>query len=1282
MCKCGVPLKPVLPPAGLLRGITKDTTVEWGIRRGELLPAALVMDLHTGAISGCPVEVTQKTEYSVEITEVNQVPPLLVSGAPESRVNGLYFAQNHECYEQNTGDRLVLVKEGARWQVMMPRGSVSRRVWGDKGAYFTSSNLIYVSTDCEDCTLALWTDPWVEPHMAIMDDYFENDVQSMVVRCADTVLEIRGAPDGRVNGEYCLAVEGHYKHRSGEFILVPDGSRWLVDTLTPRRSVYVGVGNGDPLRARWSMPSTNQMVGTQLLDAMRAHVPYSSENGHHGASTDMDRLNQTQYVPTLRSAVTYTSSGPTSAQQLSQSVSRAPQKMNKPTPIGQKKMGSSPKKSRSDCDVEQPANEPLDHLHRHFHRRKLVITVESAPTKPCFSSQCIGELSVAVGTVFLRNLPSVAPVSFALPSALACFMPRMDYTKGGAVDTFTLVLSDTRLSGLSVDPKDGALLGWIMLDQAVALPTSCKCTIVAENAIGKTTFELTLKVVLMSHQVHSLLPAAAAACIATEGTCHHVLAAHSAFLSSLPSPEKRANVSAALEALKLGTFDFYSMRDQRDPASYDGMIFLDIAKGSTAAAPVGQAPILVAPELTAQRSTAELLYALACIQAYQSEGLATYLEEATEHFETHKLAVFGAADTPTTWEPLYLLVLARLLRCAQAPSVTTEHERLALQSQVLAMFQHFADGWVIKDDLRGFAALSEAPVHTAAATPIRDKKKANKDKDTEDLKGAEKEWSELMKRKEVAGNRKKLTAAAKELFGMVGLEAVKMQAVSVYCKVAMDLKLPAAARIGCTLNFSFMGECCCFAKFCFDTMHNQAFVYNAAGNPGTGKTSVARIFGKLFHAMGARKSDTFIELKAQLALSQGEEAFSELLYFIMHPQEAAPHLPPPDDAAEDADESEPEDAHSELDNASDENEETLAEDEEVDFLERGMNMEVDKDPHVRRRLQHMEQAQRDQLAQQASRSGSSSAKLSTPTKSRPISNRQSFGSALSAATTTANTTATGNNGANNAGNNSTNNLSPAQKKALTLLKKALGRRPLSDFPGGVLFIDEAHMLDPAKSPVGRSIINSIIAAAEDHRDVLTIILAGYQKDIEQNLYAFDVGLKSRFSDVRFADYDFHELKLIWKRLLAKYSDVKSGVHWTCENLTTDIAVRRVARSIGRPGFGNGRDLRNAFERAASLAQSRKNFNPRRPEVVVEDVIGPPPDENHIPELRAALHDLEQLEGLEDVKKAVRQLVDLNKHNYFLEMNGQKILDNKKNRIFWVRFDHYSVALRTNLTCNQ
>jgi hypothetical protein len=337
---------------------------------------------------------------------------------------------------------------------------------------------------------------------------------------------------------------------------------------------------------------------------------------------------------------------------------------------------------------------------------------------------------------------------------------------------------------------------------------------------------------------------------------------------------------------------------------------------------------------------------------------------------------------------------------------------------------------------------------------------------------------------------------------------------------------------------------------------------------------VARILGTLFYAMGARTSDAFIELKAQQALSLGEETFSELVHFILHPDEAEAHL-------------------------------------NTRAASRGYG-KTDKS--------------RDDW-------GDDSADAVKPV-AVPLSIDSS-------------------------------NLSSAQKKALSVLKKSLKSKPLSAAAGGVLFIDEAHMLDPANNPVGRAIFNTIMAIAEDHRDVLTIILAGYQKDIEQNLYAFDVGMKSRVSDVRFNDYDFHDLRLIWKRTLDKYSDTKSGVHWTCSDDTTSIAVRRVPRGIGRHGFGNGRDLRNAFECAARFARARADFDHLNPTVITEDVIGPLPDESNIPELRSALHDLYALEGLQEVKASVRQLIEMNKRNYILETKGAKTLDIKKNRIFWV-----------------
>ena len=86
-----------------------------------------------------------------------------------------------------------------------------------------------------------------------------------------------------------------------------------------------------------------------------------------------------------------------------------------------------------------------------------------------------------------------------------------------------------------------------------------------------------------------------------------------------------------------------------------------------------------------------------------------------------------------------------------------------------------------------------------------------------------------------------------------------------------------------------------------------------------------------------------------------------------------------------------------------------------------------------------------------------------------------------------------------------------------------------------LIIDEAHMLKPKTSVVGAAIFNHIMDAAEDHREDLTIILAGYKDDIEQELYAFNVGMKGRFDDVVFEDYAYESLLAIWNKLLDKVS---------------------------------------------------------------------------------------------------------------------------------------------------
>ena len=52
----------------------------------------------------------------------------------------------------------------------------------------------------------------------------------------------------------------------------------------------------------------------------------------------------------------------------------------------------------------------------------------------------------------------------------------------------------------------------------------------------------------------------------------------------------------------------------------------------------------------------------------------------------------------------------------------------------------------------------------------------------------------------------KQCAPMDELMKLVGLHAVKEEALEVYCKVHADSNLPPAARVPKRLNFAFMGN--------------------------------------------------------------------------------------------------------------------------------------------------------------------------------------------------------------------------------------------------------------------------------------------------------------------------------------------------------------------------------------------------------------------------------------------------------------------------------------------
>lgn len=127
---------------------------------------------------------------------------------------------------------------------------------------------------------------------------------------------------------------------------------------------------------------------------------------------------------------------------------------------------------------------------------------------------------------------------------------------------------------------------------------------------------------------------------------------------------------------------------------------------------------------------------------------------------------------------------------------------------------------------------------------------------------------------------------------------------------------------------------------------------------------------------------------------------------------------------------------------------------------------------------------------------------------------------------------------------------------------------------GVLFIDEAYALSGEKDQFGREAIDTLVKRMEDHRDRLVVIVAGYPADMKQFLQA-NPGLSSRFSlHFDFPDYTAAELLDIL-RIFCAANEYQLAPDAEAELL----AALAVELDRAGKGFGNGRHVRNLFERA-------------------------------------------------------------------------------------------------------
>jgi len=204
--------------------------------------------------------------------------------------------------------------------------------------------------------------------------------------------------------------------------------------------------------------------------------------------------------------------------------------------------------------------------------------------------------------------------------------------------------------------------------------------------------------------------------------------------------------------------------------------------------------------------------------------------------------------------------------------------------------------------------------------------------------------------------------------------------------------------------------------------------------------------------------------------------------------------------------------------------------------------------------------------------------------------------------------------------------------------------------GGVLFIDEAYSLvnegDGQNDRFGNEAVQALLKRAEDDRDRLVIILAGYERQMESFL-ASNPGLNSRFAiRVKFGGYSPAEMLELADLAVARRGEIIDPA--------ARSALWRMFEEVGRrklgDELGNGRFVRTLLERSGQARDVRVMGGETEPEPSdlitlragdLERAYGELTSRyrgyDETPTLESALAELDSLVGLEPVKRQVHEI---------------------------------------------
>ncbi len=204
--------------------------------------------------------------------------------------------------------------------------------------------------------------------------------------------------------------------------------------------------------------------------------------------------------------------------------------------------------------------------------------------------------------------------------------------------------------------------------------------------------------------------------------------------------------------------------------------------------------------------------------------------------------------------------------------------------------------------------------------------------------------------------------------------------------------------------------------------------------------------------------------------------------------------------------------------------------------------------------------------------------------------------------------------------------------------------------GGVLFIDEAYSLvnegDGQADRFGTEAVQALLKRAEDNREDLIIILAGYEKQMEGFL-ASNPGLASRFATrLKFPSYSPPEMLALAESALDRRGEVLDPdarpVLW---RTFEEVGRRRITDELG-----NGRFVRSLLEKAGQARDVRimtHNEEPSREDLITirakdlqeayAELTSRLRGYEDTPTVEGAIAELDELVGLEPVKAQVRAI---------------------------------------------